>query len=143
MIGCGSDREALDHVRVIIYTGVATLDSVKEALNLGAFAYLEKLSDRSELLRSVHRACHERVGRYALNLEQAVASRTAELARSNHELETFAGVVAHDLRSPLLTISGYCQLVAEEYGGRLDATAHDCLGQMSAYFTLADRPDGG
>ena len=160
VIGCGSAREALehvrrqdfgvavvdhrlpdlsgtqlleqihacdDHVRVIIYTGVASYDSIKEALHLGAFAYLEKLSDRGELLRHVHRACHERVGRYALDLEQAVASRTEELARSNRELETFASVVAHDLRSPLLTISGYCQLIEEEYGERLDAAGAEYL----------------
>lgn len=163
VIGCGSAREALehvhkqdfgvavvdhrlpdltgtqlleqvhdfdDHVRVIIYTGAASYDSVKEALNLGAFAYLEKLSDRGELLRHVHRACHERVGRYALDLERAVASRTEELARSNRELETFASVVAHDLRSPLLTISGYCQLIDEEFGDQLEDRAGEYLTQV-------------
>ncbi len=119
-----------DHVRVIIYTGVASYDSIKEALHLGAFAYLEKLSDRSELLRHVHRACHERVGRYALDLERAVADRTEELARSNRELETFASVVAHDLRSPLLTISGYCQLLEDDFHDRLDLTAHEYLAQI-------------
>jgi len=116
-----------DHVRVIIYTGAASYDSLKEALNLGAFAYLEKLSDRAELLRHVHRACHERVERYALDLERAVAGRTEELARSNRELETFASVVAHDLRSPLLTVSGYCQLIHDELGDRLDGKAADYL----------------
>ena len=102
-----------DQIRVIIYTGVASYDSIKEGLNLGAFAYLEKLSDPSELVRHVHRACLERVDRYASDLERAVASRTEELARSNRELEEFASIVAHDLRSPLLTISGYCQLLHE------------------------------
>jgi len=121
-----------DHVRVIIYTGAASYDSIKEALHLGAFAYLEKLSDRSELLRHVHRACHERVGRYAMDLERAVALRTEELARSNRELEVFASVVAHDLRSPLLTISGYCQLTKEEYGERLDDNGREYLDQIIA-----------
>jgi len=112
---------ALDNeVRVIIYTGAASFDSVKEAINLGAFAYVEKLSDPSELLRHVHRACRERVDRYAADLEAAVAERTEELARSNTELEDFASVVAHDLRSPLLTISGYCQILQEEHADRFD-----------------------
>ena len=119
-----------DQIRVIIYTGVASYDSIKEAINLGAFAYLEKLSDPSELVRHVHRACLERVDRYASDLEHAVARRTEELARSNRELEEFASIVAHDLRSPLLTISGYCQLLGEEYGERFDATAHDYLAQV-------------
>jgi two-component system, sensor histidine kinase and response regulator len=121
-----------EQIRVIIYTGCGSYDSVKEALNLGAFAYLEKLSDPSELLRHVHRACLERVDRYAANLERAVELRTEELARSNRELEEFAAVVAHDLRSPLLTISGYCQLLSEEYGERLDENAHDYLAQVVA-----------
>jgi two-component system, sensor histidine kinase and response regulator len=121
-----------DRVRVIVYTGAASFDAVKEALNLGAFAYLEKFGDRRELLRQVHRACLERVDRYAADLERAVAVRTEELARSNRELEDFASIVAHDLRSPLLTISGYCQLVQEDCGGQLDATALDYLSQIVA-----------
>jgi two-component system, sensor histidine kinase and response regulator len=128
-----------DQIRVIIYTGVASYDSIKEALNLGAFAYLEKITDPSELLRHVHRACLERVDRYASDLEQTVALRIEELARSNRDLEEFASVVAHDLRSPLLTISGYCQLLSDEYGDRLDATAHEYLGHLVAGAERMDR----
>jgi two-component system, sensor histidine kinase and response regulator len=125
-------RDVDEQIRVIIYTGCGSYDSVKEALNLGAFAYIEKLSDRSELLRHVRRACFERVDRYATDLERAAELRTEELARSNRELAEFASVVAHDLRSPLLTISGYCQLLSEEYGKLLDENAHDYLGQVVA-----------
>jgi signal transduction histidine kinase len=128
-----------DQVRVIIYTGAGSYKSVKEAINLGAFAYLEKLSDRSELLRHVHRACRERVDHYAADLERAVAVRTEELARSNRELEDFASIVAHDLRSPLLTISGYCQLIQEEHGAQFDAAAHDYLDQIVAAAERMDR----
>ncbi len=132
-------RSLDDEVRVIIYTGAASYDSIKEALHLGAFAYVEKLSDRTELLRHVHRACLERVDRYALDLERAVAARTEELARSNRELEDFAAVVAHDLRSPLLTISGYCQMLQEEYGSQLDGPADDYFAQIFGGVTRMDR----
>jgi signal transduction histidine kinase len=132
-------REVDDHIRVIIYTGDASYNSVKEAINLGAFAYLEKLADHGELLRHVHRACRERVGRYALDLEQAVSLRTEELARSNRELENFASIIAHDLRSPLLTISGYCQLIQEEHGERLGAESLDYLGQITGGAARMDR----
>ncbi len=123
-------RNVDEGLRVIIYTGTATYESMKDALNLGAFAYLEKVGDHAELLRYVRRACLERVDRYALDLERAVAARTEELARSNHELESFASIVAHDLRSPLLTISGYCQLLREELDGKLDASVSDYLNQI-------------
>jgi light-regulated signal transduction histidine kinase (bacteriophytochrome) len=55
-----------------------------------------------------------------------------QLARSNRELENFAAVVAHDLRSPLLTISGYCQLLQEECGDKLNEPAGDYLSQIIA-----------
>lgn len=119
-----------EKIQVIIYTGAASYDSVKEALNCGAFAYVEKLRDPDELLRHVHRACRERVDRYALDLEQAVQERTEALAQSNRDLENFASVVAHDLRSPLLTISGYCQILQEEYAPQLDSTAVGYLGHV-------------
>lgn len=128
-----------DQIRVIVYTNCASYDAVKDALNLGAFGYLEKKADRSELLRHVHRACLERVDRYAADLEQAVAERVEELARSNRDLQEFASVVAHDLRSPLVTISGYCQLIYDEYGSRLDATAHEYLDQIAAGARRMDR----
>lgn len=114
-------------VRVIIYTGAASFDSVKGALNEGAFGYVEKLSDPANLLGQVHRAARARLGRHAANLESAVASRTEELARSNQELQSFASVVAHDLRSPLLTISGYCEILKEEFGATMPADAVEYL----------------
>lgn len=118
-------------VRVIIYTGASSFDSVKEALNAGAFGYIEKLSDPGELLRHVHRAARARVGRYAADLEAAVAKRTEELARSNQELQAFASVVAHDLRSPLLTISGYCEILVEEFGSQLPQGAIEYLDHIT------------
>ncbi len=45
-----------DRIRVIIHTGYGSFDSAKEAVNLGAFAYVEKPADPAELMRLVHRA---------------------------------------------------------------------------------------
>lgn len=39
-----------------------------------------------------------------------------ELARSNAELENFADLVAHDLRAPLMTLSGCVELLLSEAG---------------------------
>ena len=40
-------------------------------------------------------------------LEVAVADRTAELTRANQEIQRFAYIVSHDLRSPLVNVLGF------------------------------------
>jgi signal transduction histidine kinase len=41
------------------------------------------------------------------HLEEAVAARTAELLRANQEIQRFAYIVSHDLRSPLVNVLGF------------------------------------
>lgn len=41
------------------------------------------------------------------DLEDLVEERTAELARANQEIQRFAYIVSHDLRSPLVNVMGF------------------------------------
>jgi|GEM_PF-1201106 len=52
-----------------------------------------------------------------------------ELARSNAQLQNFAYVASHDLREPLRTISGFLEILAMDYGDRLDDTAKDYISR--------------
>ena len=67
---------------------------------------------------------------HALNaeLEQRVAERTAELQRSNEELQQFAYIVSHDLTEPLRTVASYVQLLAKRSQGTLDADMQEFIG---------------
>jgi len=56
-------------------------------------------------------------------LEERVRERTEKLTRSNHELEQFAYIASHDLKSPLRTITSYLQLLALRYHGQFDQKA--------------------
>ncbi|MDP2989354.1 MAG: ATP-binding protein, partial [Kiritimatiellota bacterium] len=49
------------------------------------------------------------------SLEQRVQERTTELARANQELETLIRITSHDLRSPLVNIQGFNQLLNKAY----------------------------
>ena len=58
--------------------------------------------------------------------------RTAELERSNAELERFASVVSHDLRQSLTAVSGFLALLESRHGSTLPPNAAELLGLARA-----------
>lgn len=62
-----------------------------------------------------------------VNLEAIVDERTADLREANDEIQRFAYIVSHDLRSPLVNIMGFTSEL-EELGGdifrRIGSLAH-------------------
>ncbi len=65
-------------------------------------------------------------------LEELVAERTAELSRSNRELESFSYSVSHDLRTPLRAIDGFSLALLEDYSDLIDETGQDYLHRVRA-----------
>lgn len=80
------------------------------------------------------------------NLERKVAERTAEVNRRNtelevlnKELEAFTYSVAHDLRSPLITIDGFAQVLLENTEKMLDEPNRNHLERISTAVRRAHR----
>jgi two-component system sensor histidine kinase EvgS len=64
------------------------------------------------------------------HLEELVEERTAALAASNRELESYSYSIAHDLRAPLRSIVGFGQILQEETAHKLDEEEREHLGRM-------------
>lgn len=120
---------ALDsNQRIIINTGFASLDSAKEAVNLGAFAYVEKAGDPEELVRHLHRAHAVYLSSYAKELEFAVAERTAALHQSESDYRMLMEQSADGIF--ISDGQGNCTLVNAEAGRMLGYT-RDELERMN------------
>lgn len=66
------------------------------------------------------------------SLNAELRAQAAQLQAANHELESFAYSVSHDLRSPLRAIDGFAQALLEDYSGRLDAVGQGYLRRVRA-----------
>ncbi len=62
--------------------------------------------------------------------EEQLARKARDLAAMNAELEQFAAVVSHDLRSPLLAIAGCAQLLREQFGDQLAGEGAELIAMM-------------
>ena len=90
------------------------------------YAVCVTTTDVSEL-----KQMEERLAVLNRDLEARVASRTRELEMANRDLSTFASTVAHDLRAPLRTITGFSTIVLEEYADDVPEQARHYLDLVS------------
>ena len=63
-------------------------------------------------------------------MERELESKREELELSNLALAEFASVAAHDLSSPLATISMYAELICDGYGEALDDAGRDSITRI-------------
>jgi PAS domain S-box-containing protein len=76
---------------------------------------------------SERRKAEEKIRRLNTELEERVASRTAELSRSNNALRQFAWAASHDLQEPLRMVVAYSQWLARDHGHQLDENGRQFL----------------
>lgn len=61
---------------------------------------------------------------------QALQDQAHDLERSNRDLERFANVASHELKSPLRRIASFAELLAEDYEGLLGDSADEFIGEI-------------
>jgi signal transduction histidine kinase len=81
-----------------------------------------------------------------LNLEATVDERTADLREANNEIQRFAYIVSHDLRSPLVNIMGFTSELDELRGDifrRIAALGHAASDSSAPVVTGDTEPELG
>ncbi len=75
-------------------------------------------------------ARRENEERFRSVLEERVAERTAELQRSNRELDNFAYVASHDLKAPLRAIEHLSEWIENDAGALLPPVSREHLAKL-------------
>lgn len=81
------------------------------------------------------------------SLEGVVAERTADLTRANEEIQRFAYIVSHDLRSPLVNVMGFtaeldaATQAVRELIDRAEETAPDIVTDEARFAAREDLPE--
>jgi len=111
------DRE----VSVVMLTGYGALETAQEALRLGATDYQNKPFDTQEMREAVKRYVErtkiERRRASLLGDLRQVNKRLVEDLASKEELASLAQAtaeIAHDMRNPLMIVSGYVELLTSQ-----------------------------
>lgn len=90
-----------DWLFAMLFGAVVLVIMVTTLTMISARSYIAALESARNQLRSANES-----------LEQRVRERTAEIQEANEEIQKFAYVVSHDLRSPLVNIMGFTNELA-------------------------------
>lgn len=117
--------------QVIFYAGVPLV--TPDGLPVGTLCVIDNTPkdlspEQVEALRSLS---HQVVSLFELRKSKILLEKmAAELRTHNEELERFAHVAAHDIKSPLANISSLAQIVLSDYSALLPENAQELLKML-------------
>ncbi|MEO8315032.1 MAG: response regulator, partial [Pseudomonadota bacterium] len=113
-------REIDQEIGAVVMTGHGTIDTAVQAMQVGALDYILKPFRLREVLPVLSRALDlQNLRRENVMLQERERRRSEELAAAYQELESFSYSISHDLRSPLLFMKGFAQMLEDRFGERL------------------------
>jgi signal transduction histidine kinase len=110
---------------LILYWNAAVMFCFFFLIALFALVIQRDRDDQARLMRELRATAEER-----RQLNERLVEQTEQCFRSNRELEQFASVVAHDLRSPLVGIGGFANLLRRRHREALGADGDLLVGHI-------------
>lgn len=104
----------LKSIPIIFLTSFSDEESIRKGFESGGQDYVVKPFNASELLSRV-------------NTHLMLKSHTESLEEANKELDSFCYTVAHDLKSPLLSLNKLVEFLAEDYIEQLDSAGKELV----------------
>lgn len=99
-------HERFPHMAIIMFTGKGDEMIATDAMKRGALDYISKNDITAESLRHVSESA----------MEKAALQR--KVAQQREDLEMFASVLVHDLKSPLISIQSLAHFIEEDLGDK-------------------------
>lgn len=114
-----------------------SIEKIIKEYSILRFTIIEVLSDlNKEEQKIVHENIDEAqlvsVMQFSKEREIIAGHLTSDLMRSNKDLERFAAIAAHDLKSPLSTIIGYIDIIQDELIKNPSDSLKKSLGYMQS-----------
>lgn len=100
-------REYADRTNIMLFVVNFVGGLIIAVLALASITQIRKRSEQAAQANLQLAAAHAELEAANRGLEERVAERTADLREANDEIQRFAFIVSHDLRSPLVNIMGF------------------------------------
>jgi light-regulated signal transduction histidine kinase (bacteriophytochrome) len=127
LLGRGLRRQVLDPMSgLVAQTRQVAAGHLDLAIAQDGPLEIQNLASDVDLMR-------ETMATQIVRIERArsrIQHRSAELARSNADLEQFAYIASHDLSEPLRKVTNFSQLLERQYADQLDDKARQYIAFM-------------
>ena len=126
-------RSRTDFVPVLLVTGKTDREDILAGFEAGADDYIAKPIEARELKARVRTMVR------ISQLQQQLVTQSRKLDEARQDMEAFLHAVSHDLRAPMISLTGLAAMLARDHGAALSATGRglleklqDSVGSMSA-----------